>query len=172
MPLLEIFLDTLKIGALSFGGGYAIVSLLQYDLVTSRHLLTSSEFVDAIAVGQITPGPLLIMAAFMGYGIAGVAGAAVAITGLFLPCTLAVVVLASTYERVQGRPAVEHAIRGVSTAVVGLLAAAIVGLVPQATNTLVSVAIAAVVFVLVSRTKIEPVLLVLGAGVLGLLLLR
>jgi len=170
--LLTLFLNTLKIGALSFGGGYAIISLLQYDLVTQLHLLSPGEFVDAIAVGQITPGPLLIMAAFIGYRVAGVPGAIVALTGLFLPCTLAVVVLASTYEKVQGLAFVERAIRGVSTAVVGLLAAAVIGLAPQASATLASAGIAAAVFVLVTRTKIEPVALVLASGVVGLLLLR
>jgi chromate transporter len=170
--LLTLFLNTLKIGALSFGGGYAIVSLLQYDLVTRLQLLSPAQFVDAIAVGQITPGPLLIMAAFMGYQVAGLPGAILALTALFLPCTVAVVVLASTYEKVQRLPAVEHAIRGVSTAVVGLLAAAVVGLVPQASTTLTSAGIAAAVFVLVTKTKIEPVVLVLASGVLGLLFLR
>jgi chromate transporter len=170
--LLTVFLTTLKIGALSFGGGYAIISLLQYDLVTGLRLLSPRQFVDAIAVGQITPGPLLVMAAFMGYEVAGVPGAAVAMAGLFLPCTIAVVVLASTYERVQGKPAVEHAIQGIGTAVVGLLAAAIVGLVPQSTTTIASVGIAAAVFVLVTRTKVEPVVWVLASGALGWLLLR
>ena len=171
--LAQLFWTTLVIGSLSFGGGYAIISLLQYNLVSRTHMLSAEEFVDGIAVGQMTPGPLLIMAAFMGYRIAGLPGAVVALTGLFLPAFVAVIALAAFYERIHAQPRVEHALRGVTVAVTGLLAAVVVGLIPHVGPHLVpSLLIATAVFVLVVTTEIEPVALVLAGALAGLLFLR
>jgi chromate transporter len=173
MPvLLTLFLSMLLVGAISFGGGYAVIPLLQYQVVTRLHLISSAEFVDAIAVGQMTPGPVLIMAAFIGYQVAGWAGAIVAIVGLFAPSFFAVLALSSLYERVHDNPRVEQALEGVCAAVVGLLAATIIDLVPKTSIALPSIVIAAVVCLLVLRTKIEPAILVVASGVIGWLLFR
>jgi chromate transporter len=170
--MLRLFLSMLTIGAISFGGGYAVIPLLQYQVVTQMQLVSASEFVDAIAVGQFTPGPVLIMAAFIGYRVAGWPGAIVSIVGLFAPAFVAVLALSSAYERVHGDPRVEQALAGVGAAVVGLLAASVVELVPKSGVAVPSVLIAAAVCVMTLKTKIEPAILVVASGALGYLLFR
>jgi chromate transporter len=170
--MLDLFLSMFAIGAISFGGGYAIIPQLQYQVVTRMGLVTPTEFVDAIAVGQFTPGPVLIMAAFIGYRAAGWAGASVAILGLFTPSFIAVLLLGSVYERIHGDPRVKLAFAGVGAAVVGLLAATIVGLVPTGAVVIPSAALACAVCALALTTKVEPALLVVASGALGLVLFR
>jgi chromate transporter len=169
---LELLLSMFTIGAISFGGGYAVIPLLQYQLVTQMQLVTPALFVDAIAVGQFTPGPILIMVAFVGYQVAGLSGAVLMIVALFAPAFIAVLVMSSVYERIHGNARVEQALAGVGAAVVGLLAATVVQLVPRTAVAVPSLAIAAVVCLLALKTKIEPAILVLASGAVGLLVFR
>jgi len=168
--MVRLFLSMFAIGAISFGGGYAIIPLLQYQVVTRLGIVSAEEFVDAIAVGQLTPGPVLIMAAFIGYRFEGWIGAVVATLGLFAPSFIAVLVLSSVYEKVHAKPWAERAMAGISAVVVGLLAATIVELVPSGVVAWPSIAIAAVVCLVVLKTKIEPAILIVASGALGLLL--
>jgi hypothetical protein len=92
-PLLDLFITTFKVGALTFGGGYAMIPVLQHEFVDVRAWLTAREFADGIAVGQITPGPLMIMVAFMGYKIAGIVGALIGTIGLFGPTFILVILV-------------------------------------------------------------------------------
>jgi len=167
MTLLRLFLSMLLVGAVSFGGGYGILPLLQYQLVGRLRIVTVSEFADAIAVGQFTPGPILIMVAFIGYRAAGWPGALVSVTGLFIPAFVAVLALSSAYERIHGNPSVERAAAGINAVVVGLLAAAIIGLVPGAGVVFPTLAMATAVCALTLTTKIEPAVLVLACGAIG-----
>src|SRR4029079_15923472 len=84
--LLELFWVCFKAGAFVFGTGLAIIPLLEADIVRGHHWLTHSEFMDGLAIGQVTPGPVVIAVTFLGYRIAGLNGALIATFGIFLPC--------------------------------------------------------------------------------------
>lgn len=157
------FLRVLAIGTFTFGGGYAMVSALQQDLVTRHGWLTPGEFSNGVAVGQVTPGPLMIMIAFLGYKIAGVWGALLGTVGLFAPSFVAVLVLSRYYQRFKASPRLEA----------GLLAAASVDLARTALGHPATIIIAAASAALIAGTRrLDPGWVLLASGVAGALLLR
>lgn len=168
--LWEFFLITLKVGALAYGGGYAMITPLHYDLVTRLGWLTETEFSSAVAVGQITPGPLMVMVAFMGYKVAGLPGATLGTLGLFLPSALIVLAITGSYLRFKNLPIVQGTMRGVNLAVIGLLAAVLVELGRGALATPLDVAIGAAAFIAAGPLKRDPIAVLLGAGGLRLFL--
>ncbi len=163
----EFFRITLQVGSLAFGGGYAMITPLHYELVTHNGWLTETEFSSAVAIGQITPGPLMIMVAFMGYKIAGLPGATLGTIGLFLPTVLIVIAIAGSYLRFKDAPIVKGAMRGVSLAVVGLLAAVIIDLSRGAIMNPVDALVGAAAFILAGPLKRDPVLVLGGAAGVG-----
>lgn len=167
-----LFVTTFGIGALTFGGGYAILPVVQYQYVTRLHLLTPQEFATGIVIGQVTPGPLTTMVAFVGYHIAHVPGAVVASVGILLPAFLAAVGVARIYHRFQDVSSVKAALRGISLAVVGLLVAAIIPLARDMVTTLFTLALAVLGFAATGPWRKDPVWVLLASGVLGAFLLR
>lgn len=170
--LWPFFLNILAIGSLTFGGGYAMISALQQDLVVRNAWLTSEEFSNSVAVGQITPGPLMIMVAFMGYKIAGFPGALLGTLGLFLPSFVLVLFLSRYYQRLQGNPVVEAALKGINAAVVGLLAAATLDLARSSFSSVEAVVIAVTGILLMGPARREPAWVLLSAGLAGAWFLR
>ncbi|MBI4787002.1 MAG: chromate transporter [Chloroflexi bacterium] len=168
--LWEFFLITLKVGAFAYGGGYAMITPLHYDLVTRLGWLTETEFSSAVAVGQITPGPLMIMVAFMGYKIAGLAGATLGTLGLFMPTALIVLAIAGSYLRFKDAPIVQGAMRVVGLAVIGLLAAVVVELARGSLATPLDAVIGIAAFAAAGPLKRDPIHVLLGAGAAGLLI--
>ncbi len=168
--LWEFFWITLKVGALAYGGGYAMITPLHYDLVMNHGWLNETEFSSAVAIGQITPGPLMIMVAFMGYKIAGLPGAVLGTVGLFLPSALIVLAIAGSYLRFKDAPVIKGMMRGVSLAVIGLLAAVVIQLGQSALAAPVEVLIGVAAFVAAGPLKRDPILVLLGAGLIALVL--
>ena len=119
----SVFLEFLKLGAVVFGSGYVLLAFLQRDLVHGLHWLTTSRLLDAVAVGQLTPGPVFTTATFVGYLVDGFAGAAVATVGIFLPSFLMVAVVAPVIGRLRRSPWTAAALDGVNAAAIGLMAA-------------------------------------------------
>jgi chromate transporter len=126
--LWQFLFITLKAGCLAFGSGYAMIGWLHFDLVTRYGWLTETEFSNAVAIGQITPGPLLLMIAYVGYKLAGLPGALLGTAGLFMPAALLVIAVARFYRRFKDAPAVQGAVRGIALAVVALLASVVLDL--------------------------------------------
>ena len=165
--LWDFFLVTLKVGTFAFGGGYAMITPLHYELVTHFGWLTEAEFSSAVAIGQITPGPLMIMVAFMGYKIAGLAGATLGTIGLFLPSALIVLVIASSYLRFKDLPLVQGMMQGVSLAVTGLLASVVIDLARSSIVDPFDALIGVVALLVVGPLKFDPIVMLLGAGAVG-----
>jgi chromate transporter len=160
-----------KAGALVFGSGLAIVPFLHGGVVRDMHWLTERQFLDAVAVSMITPGPVVITAAFIGYLVAGPLGAVAAAIGVFLPAYLIVVVVARWFQRVAQNRALRAAVDGVTAAATGAIAGAVIVLGRRAIidgPTLLMFA-SALAVVLWARKVPEPVLL-LAAGLAGILL--
>jgi chromate transporter len=141
---------------------------LHYDLVTRLGWLTETEFSSAVAIGQITPGPLMIMVAFMGYKVAGLSGATLGTIGLFLPTALIVLAISGSYLRFKDAPIVQGAMRGVNLAVIGLLAAVVIELSRGAIVDPFDALIGLAAFLLAGPLKRDPIAVLAGAGIVGL----
>lgn len=160
----------LKTGALVFGSGLAIVPLLRDGVVAQHHWLTQAQFLDAVAMGLITPGPVVITAAFIGYLVGGATGALIATVAIFTPIYLGVVVPGRWFARHRGNRQVKAFVTGATAAAAGALAGAVVVLTRQAVIDLPTAAIALVTLGLLWRFKIPEPSVVLAAGALGLVL--
>jgi chromate transporter len=161
---LALFLFFLKAGAFIFGSGLAIVPFLREGVVQEHGWLTEGQFLDAVAMGLITPGPVVITATFIGYLVAGWLGALVATVGIFVPIYLGVVVPGPWFIRHRDHPRLRGFVMGATAAAAGAIGGATVVLTRGAVIDWATAAIAAggLVFVLVLRNR-EPILVVLAA---------
>ena len=121
-----------KVGALSFGGGLVIIPLMQHDVVDAHHWLTDRQFSDAVALGQLTPGPVVLTVAAVGYAVSGVAGAALASVVAFAPSFAFVLAGAPFFDELRARPGPRAFLDGAGPAAVGAIFGAAVLLAPQA----------------------------------------
>jgi len=168
--LMQIFLYFAKAGMFVFGSGLAVVPFLYGGVVQGHHWLTDHQFVDAVAVAMITPGPVVITVAFIGYLVAGVAGATAAALGIFLPVYLVVVLLAPSYKRWAKNPQVNAFVRGVTAAATGAIAGAVVVLARRSVYDWPTILICAVSLAVLFRWKVPEPILIGCAAVAGLLL--
>lgn len=167
-----LFLFFLKAGAFVFGSGLAIVPFLYGGVVGQFHWLTERQFVDAVAVAMITPGPVVITAGFVGYLVGGPVGATLAALAVFVPPYLIVIAGAPYYRRFAKNLQVKAFVQGVTAAAVGAIAGAAFILGRRSLIDLPTVSIAVLTFGLLSLKKIPEPLLILVAGVAGLLLFK
>lgn len=168
--LAQLFFYFAKASLFVFGSGLAVVPFLYGGVVQGHHWLTDRQFVDAVAVAMITPGPVVITVAFIGYLVAGTAGATIAAIGIFLPVYLVVVLLAPSYQRWAKNPQLNAFVRGVTAAATGAIAGAVIVLARRSVNDLPTAAIALVSLTLLFRWKIPEPVLIAGAAIAGLLL--
>ena len=142
-----------KIGALTFGGGLTIIALIQEQAVDQYHWLTHQEFIDGLALGQFTPGPMIIVAAYVGYKVAGLAGAALAAAAIFLPSFVITLPILPVYERVRKLLWATAAMKGIGPAVMGILAVKLFQIAPHALpdSAAIAILIATVIVLLLSR---------------------
>ena len=156
-------------GLFVFGSGLAIVPFLHGGVVTDNHWLSEREFLDAVAVAMITPGPVVITVAFIGYLVAGPAGATLAAIGVFLPCFVIVVVAAPHYRKLAARPRIKAFVDGVTAGAVGAIAGAVLVLAQKSLVDLPTVLIAAVALAaIVTVKKLPEPILILVAAVAGI----
>ena len=164
----RIFLVFLKVGALLYGSGYVLLAFLRNDLVVNYGWLTDQQLLDAVAIGQFTPGPVFTTATFIGYLLAGVPGAAVATIGIFLPSFFFVALLARIMPYIRKSPWSAAFLDGVNVAALGLMAGVTWQLGRAALVDLPTILLAAVAALLLFRFKINSAWLVLGGAVIGL----
>lgn len=168
--LLEIFVYFSKAGLFVFGSGLAVVPFLYGGVVQGHHWLTDHQFVDAVAVAMITPGPVVITVAFIGYLVAGIAGATAAALGIFLPVYLVVVLLAPSYKRWARNPQLNAFVRGVTAAATGAIAGAVIVLARRSVYDLPTIVICTASLTVLFRCKVPEPVLIACAAVAGLLL--
>lgn len=121
--LRALFINFFQVGLLAFGGGFASVALLQHVVVDQQHWLTFAQFRDGIALGQVTPGPVLITAGFVGYKVSGIVGALAATFGIFLPPALLIMAVADLHDRFKRNRVVQAVVGGFQFGFIGLVAA-------------------------------------------------
>lgn len=162
-----------KAGAMVFGSGLAIVPFLYGGVVKEYHWLTERQFMDAVAVAMITPGPVVITVAFIGYLVRGVSGASLAALGVFLPVYLFVVIPSGWFKRYAKDPRLNAFITGVTAAATGAIAGACVVLAQRAIVDIPTALIAlGTLAVLITVKKVPEPLIILAAGALGLMLFK
>jgi chromate transporter len=168
--VLPIFLFFAKAGMFVFGSGLAIVPFLYGGVVQGHHWLTDRQFVDAVAVAMITPGPVVITVAFIGYVVAGVTGATAAALGVFLPVYAVVVLLAPSYKRWAKNPQLNAFVRGVTAAATGAIAGSVVVLARRSIYDWPTAVIAVLALAVLFKWKMPEPLLIAVAAVAGLVL--
>jgi chromate transporter len=167
---LKLLLVFAGMSVMLFGGGYVFIPLIQEIVVDGHHWVTTQEFIDAIAMGQITPGPILVSAAFIGLKVAGFAGAIAATIGIYLPPALLMVASTRLLEIIKKSQAIRAALRGIRPAVVGMIVAAAFVVGKTALPVWVSVAIFAGALYALLRFRLEAVWIIPASGLLGLAL--
>jgi chromate transporter len=168
--LLQIFVYFAKAGMFVFGSGLAVVPFLYGGVVQGHHWLTDHQFVDAVAVAMITPGPVVITVAFIGYLVAGVGGATAAALGIFLPVYLVVILLAPSYKRWAKNPQLNAFVRGVTAAATGAIAGAVVVLARRSVYDVSTISICGLSLAVLLRWKIPEPVLIACAAAAGLVL--
>ncbi len=154
-----------RVGVVTFGGGFVMIPIIEHDVVELHQWLSRQEFADATALGQITPGPVLITATFVGYRVAGFLGSLVATAAVFLPAYLMTVVAGSSLRRFQANVHVQAFLRGVTPAVVALLVAAAIGIGRAGIHSWVGLAICASCTFVLLRFDVNAVVVIFGAGI-------
>jgi len=164
---LPLFVMFAKIGSVVFGSGYVLLAFLRADLVTRLHWMTSAQLLDAVAVGQFTPGPVFTTATFIGYVLAGPAGAVAATLGIFLPAFAFVALSGPLVPRLRRSPAAGAFLDGVNAASLALMAFVTWQLARAALVDGVTVGLVVVSAVLLLRFRVNSVWLVLGGALVG-----
>jgi chromate transporter len=165
--LTRLFLTMLKIGAVSYGSGYVLLAFLHHDFVRHLHWLTDKQLLDAIAAGQVTPGPVFASATFIGYVVGGLKGALLATVGIFLPSFVFVAILFPLIPRLKGEPAARTFLDGINAATMGLMAAVSWQLARGAIVDIFTGVEAALAFVILLRFRINAGWLILGGIAVG-----
>jgi chromate transporter len=166
--LWQLFWFFTKAGAFVFGSGLAIVPFLYGGVVKEYHWLNEQQFVDAVAVAMITPGPVVITVAFIGYLVEGFPGAAIAAFATFVPCYLFTILPAPYFKKYGKHPAIKAFVDGVTAAAIGAIAGAVLVLGQRMVSDIPSVIIAlATIGILLKFKKVPEPLIILAAALLG-----
>jgi chromate transporter len=166
--LLALFLAFLKVGSVVYGSGYVLLAFLRTDFVLHLHWLTDQQLVDAVAVGQFTPGPVFTTATFLGYLFAGLPGALLATVAIFLPSFLFVALIFPLVDRLRRSPWTSAFLDGVNAAALGLMAAVALQLGKASIVDPLTAVVALVALAILLRFKPNSAWLVLGGGSIGL----
>lgn len=170
--LLGLFLFFLKVGAVLYGSGYVLLAFLQTDLVDRLHWITQSQLLDAVAVGQVTPGPVFTTATFIGYLLGGMTGAVAATIAIFVPGFIYVAASRPLIPRIRRSMVAGAFLDGVNVGALALLAVVTLQLSRAALIDVVTVAIAAASVAVLIRSRINSAWMIFAGGMIGLLLTR
>jgi chromate transporter len=168
--LFELSTLMVKVDLFAFGGGFASVPLMLHEVVGVRHWMDSRTFMDGIALGQVTPGPIVITATFVGYQLAGLPGALAGTVGIFTPSLITLMAAVPYFDRLQQSPVVRRALRGVLASFVGLLLAVALRFGLAVSWSALSASLAVLAFIAL-RLRVDILWVVLVGGVVSVLLL-
>lgn len=168
--LIKLFISFLKIGAFSFGGGYAMLPLIEEEILANGWL-TTKEFIDILAIAEMTPGPIAINSAtFLGYKVSGVLGSLVATFAVVLPSFIVMSLIFHFVVKFKNSPYAQWIFAGIRPVVLGLIGAAAVTVGKNAFVDVKSVLLAVGIFYAVTFKKLNPILSILLAGVIGVII--
>ena len=168
--LLKLFMTFAGMSVFLFGGGYVFIPLIQHTVVESNGWLTQQEFVDAIAMSQIMPGPIVLSTVFIGYKVAGFLGALVATMGIFLPPGILMIAGTHALNRIKQSALIKAALRGIRPAIIGMIISAVITVGMSAQHHWVSLLIFAAALLAQLKFKLDVVWVIPTAGLVGLLM--
>jgi chromate transporter len=166
----EIGLFFLKVGAFTFGGGLTILAFMQDQVVNHLHWLTPQQFLDGLALGQLTPGPIVMLAAFVGYAVGAIWGAVAAAVAVYLPSFILMLAVLPVMERIKRLAWMQAALQGISPAVIGMTAVAVIRMLPHAIPDLITGLLAVGTVVAMGCWRLSPFPLMMGGAAVGLVL--
>ncbi|MGC8972456.1 MAG: chromate transporter [bacterium] len=168
---LSIFTVFFKIGAFTWGGGYAMLPLIKSEVVEKKNWLTSEDFIDGIAISQSLPGPIAInTATFVGYKLCGIFGSIVALAGAILPSFLSILIIAMFFLRFREFKVVQNFFKGANPAIIALIVSAVIDIGKSALKRYREIIISLILFFLLIYFRIHPILAILTSGILGIIL--
>ena len=173
--ILQLFISMLKIGCFAFGGGYAIIALLENEFITKRKWIEHDEFMDVVAIAESTPGPIAInVATYIGYKLKGFLGAVIATAGICVPSFVIMYIVSVFYERFMDIAIVAAAFKGIQICVVYLIASAGFKMLKKMKKTPLNIAAfsvtcIAMILCTLFEIHVSSVLFIFAAGVIGLL---
>jgi len=166
--LLRLSWVFLKIGTFSFGGGIVIIPLVENEVVTKYAWLTKREFVDAVTLGQITPGPVVISSTFIGYKVCGILGAIVSTLSVILPSFVMICLATEGIRKFHENRVLANFFRGARTAVIGMIFEAGLSIGKGSLIDFKTILIAWITLICLLKYKLNPIWVLLGAGIIGL----
>jgi chromate transporter len=164
---LAVFAEFAKLGVTVFGGGYVLLAFLRADLVTHLHWLTERQVLDAVAAGQVTPGPVFTTATFVGYLVGGTGAAVLATAGIFLPSFVMVAAIEPLVGRIRTSRWLGPALDGITVASLGLMTGVAVDLARTAITDPLTAILAAAALAVLLRWKLNGIWLVLAGAAIG-----
>lgn len=166
----ELFITFFKIGAFTLGGGYAMVPLIENEVVDKKNWIEKQDFLDMLALAQSSPGPIAVnTAVFVGYKVGGYLGCLFTILGSILPSFFIILLIANFFVEIKDNPSVEKIFKGIRPAVVALIAVPVLKLSKSAKINRKTVIIPIVAAILVAFAKVTPIIIILGATLGGIL---
>ena len=166
--LLKLSWVFLKIGTFTFGGGIVIIPMIENEVVNNYGWLTKAEFIDAVTLGQITPGPIIISATFIGYKVCGIVGATIATASVILPSFIMICLATEAIKKFRENKILANFLRGARVAVIGMVFDAGVSIGRSSLVDIKTVLIAAASIICLFKYKINPIWVLLGAATVGL----
>lgn len=167
--VLELFLTFLKIGAFTFGGGYAMISIIEREIAENKKYVTRKDILDIVAVAESTPGPIAInMATFVGFRVAGTPGSAAATLGVVLPSFIIIYVLSFVLRQFQSLDIVRYAFHGIRAGVLALIVKGWISMTKACPRSVFSLIVAIVAFVFATFVNISVLWIIAAAAVCGL----
>lgn len=169
--LIDLFFTFCRIGGLTFGGGYAMLPIIQKEIVEEKKWATEEEVLDYYAVGQCTPGIIAVnTATFISYKVHGIIGAIVATLGVVFPSLIIITIIAALLKNFANYSIVQHAFSGIRVVVIALIVSAILKLAKTSIKNSTTLIIAIIAFILVAFVNLSPIYIVIAAACIGLIL--
>ncbi len=163
--LIDLFLIFLKIGAFTFGGGYAMLPIIQREIVERKSWIREEDFLDALVVSQSSPGPVAVnLSIYTGYKVAGIKGALVSVLGTVIPSFVIILVIVGFLYQYRNLAIIDNIFKGVTPAIVGLIISAVYKLIKSSGFKVRGLFLALIFFLLIVIGKITPIYLILVAG--------
>lgn len=168
--LIDLFFTFCRIGGLTFGGGYAMLPMIQKEIVEEKKWATEEEVLDYYAVGQCTPGIIAVnTATFIGYKVQGIIGAIVATLGVVFPSLIIIIIIAALLKNFASYAIIQHAFSGIRVVVIALIISAILKLAKTSIKNSITLIIAILAFISVAFVNLSPIYIVVAAACVGLI---